>query len=60
MDEWQVKENKEEKFKKALFLCLCLGTNLSVHKSLQPIHINVYRESKPCVEVALGALDTAV
>jgi hypothetical protein len=34
VDEWQTTENKEEKFKKALFLCLFLCTALSVDKVL--------------------------
>ncbi|WP_146232189.1 hypothetical protein [Pseudomonas mosselii] len=60
MDEWQAKENKEEKFKKALFLCLCLGPILSVHKYFKATEYGMYRESKPCVETGLWALDSAV
>jgi hypothetical protein len=35
VDEWQPTEIKEEKFKKALFLCLFLCTSLSVDKLMQ-------------------------
>ncbi|WP_230392921.1 hypothetical protein [Pseudomonas guariconensis] len=48
MDEWQVKENKEEKFKKALFLCLFLGTHDAVDKSIQPSIHGALVSSKPC------------
>jgi hypothetical protein len=45
VDEWQVKENKEEKFKKALFLCLCLGTYPHVDKLPKPFHCVALPES---------------
>jgi len=60
VDEWQTIEIKEEKFIKALFLCLFLCTALSVDKPLQAMSYAMYREIKPCGWSAMRALDNAI
>jgi hypothetical protein len=45
VDEWQTEVNKEEKFIKALFLCLFLGAYPHVDKYMQPNVGNAYRIS---------------
>jgi hypothetical protein len=48
---------KREKFIKPLFLCLFLLSHDSVDKTLQAFIFKLYRESKPCANLAVRLLD---
>jgi hypothetical protein len=60
VDEWHTTEIKEEKFIKALFLCLFLCTALSVDKPLQALNYVMYREIKPCGWSGLRGMDNVI
>ncbi|AEA72205.1 Hypothetical protein PSEBR_m1754 [Pseudomonas brassicacearum subsp. brassicacearum NFM421] len=57
MENSRLKKLKRKKFIKSLFLCLFLLSHLSVDNVAQAFIFNMYRDSKPCGQVAMRGLD---